>query len=44
MMTMNVSIFKLYQEGSITLEDALACTDNENELQQMMRGAFHGSN
>ena len=29
--------------GQFTLEDALAYSDNENELQQMVRGAFHGS-
>ena len=43
MQTMNMSIYKNYQEGIISLEDALAYSDNQNELQQMMRGAFHGS-
>lgn len=42
MQSMNMSLFRHYQEGRITMEDALAFSDNENELQQMMRGAFHG--
>jgi twitching motility protein PilT len=43
MQTMNMALYKHYQENSISLEDALAYSDNQNELQQMMRGAFHGS-
>lgn len=43
MQSMNMGIYKHYQEGSISIEDALAYSDNQNELQQMMRGAFHGS-
>jgi Tfp pilus assembly ATPase PilU len=43
MQSMNLSLFNHYQESTITLEDALAFTDNENELQQMVRGAYHGS-
>jgi len=44
MQTMNMALYKNYQEGNITLESALEFSDNQNELQQMMRGAFHGSN
>lgn len=43
MQSMNMSIFQHYQDGNISLEDALSYSDNQNELQQMMRGAFHGS-
>ncbi len=43
MQSMNMSLYQHYQEGSISLEDALSYSDNQNELQQMMRGAFHGS-
>lgn len=43
MQSMNLSLFNHYQAGHVTLDDALAFTDNENELQQMVRGAFHGS-
>lgn len=43
MQTMNASLFKYYQEGLISLDSALEFSDNQNELQQMMRGAFHGS-
>lgn len=43
MQTMNMALFKYYQDGIITAEDALENSYNDNELQQMMRGAFHGS-
>jgi twitching motility protein PilT len=43
MQTMNLALYRNYQEGNITLESALEFSDNQNELQQMMRGAFHGS-
>lgn len=43
MQSMNMSLYQHYQENNITLEDALIYSDNQNELQQMMRGAFHGS-
>ncbi|MBC7542979.1 MAG: type IV pilus twitching motility protein PilT [Candidatus Sericytochromatia bacterium] len=44
MQSMNLALFNHYQAHTITLEDANAFSDNENELQQMIRGAFHGSN
>ena len=43
MQTMNMSLFKNYQENVITVEDALEASYNKTELQQMMRGAFHGT-
>lgn len=43
MMSMNNSIFNYYQDEIISLDDALSFSDNPNELQRMMRGAFHGS-
>jgi twitching motility protein PilT len=43
MMAMNNSIFSHYQDEIISLDDALSYSDNPNELQRMMRGAFHGS-
>ena len=43
MMSMNNSIFGYYQDEIISLDDALSYSDNPNELQRMMRGAFHGS-
>ncbi|RYY00352.1 type IV pilus twitching motility protein PilT [bacterium] len=43
MQSMNMSLYQHYQEGNVSLEDALSYSDNQNELQQMMRGAFHGS-
>ena len=43
MQSMNSAIFALYQDEIISLDDALSYSDNPNELQRMMRGAFHGS-
>ncbi len=42
MCSMNMSLLSLYQSGAITAEAALAYSDTPNELEQMMRGAFHG--
>lgn len=44
MITMNESIYKLYEQGLITEEVALEYSDNKTELQQMIRGAYHGIN
>ncbi len=44
MLTMNMSLFKLAQDGQITEEEALNQTDDKNELKQMFRGVFHGTN
>lgn len=43
MLTMNMSLYNLVQDDLITKEEALEHTDNKMELQQMFRGAFHGT-
>lgn len=43
MITMNSSLFNLYEQGFITEEVATAYSDNKTELQQMFRGVFHGT-
>ena len=43
MVTMNMSLYSLVKEGLIAQEDALAISDNENELKQMLRGVYHGT-
>ncbi|MEB3187435.1 MAG: type IV pilus twitching motility protein PilT [bacterium] len=43
MQSMNMALFNLYQDDAISLDDALSYSENPNELQRMMRGAFHGS-
>lgn len=44
MLTMNMSLYKLAKEDLITEEEALEHSDNKNELKQMFRGVFHGTN
>ena len=43
MVTMNMSLFRLYEEGKITKETALYYSDSKPELEQMMRGVYHGA-
>jgi twitching motility protein PilT len=43
MITMNMSLFKLLKENIITEEEALNNSEDQNELKQMMRGAFQGT-
>lgn len=43
MQTMNQALFKYYESGAISFEDALHLSDNEQELHQWARGAYHGS-
>ncbi len=43
MITMNMSLFKLYQEGKISKETAIDYSDNKSEIEQMMRGVYHGT-
>ena len=43
MISLNISLFNLYKNGIISKEDALYFSDNKIELQQYMRGAYHGS-
>lgn len=44
MLTMNMSLFKLVQKEIITKDEALEKSDNKNELQQMFRGVYQGTN
>ncbi len=43
MTTMNMSLYKLYTEEKITKEIALTHSDNKPELEQLMRGIYHGT-
>jgi twitching motility protein PilT len=43
MTTMNMSLFKLYDEGKISKETAIAYSDNKQEIEQMMRGIYYGT-
>ena len=43
MITMNMSLYKLYEEGKISKETALYCSDEKSELEQMIRGVYHGT-
>ncbi len=42
MITMNTSLYQLYKAGIISAETAIEYSDNKNELQQMLRGMYHG--
>ncbi len=41
--SLNHSLHNAFRNGLITPEDALDTSENPTELQQMLRGAFHGS-
>ncbi len=43
MMSMNLSLFKLVKAGLITQEMALESSDTPNEMEQLLKGAFHGT-
>ena len=43
MVTFNMSLYNLYREGKITQEVALENSDNPNELRNMIKGAYSGS-
>lgn len=43
MITMNTSLYRLYEQELITEDIAMSYSDNKNELQQMFRGVFHGT-
>ena len=43
MITMNSSLYRLYEQDLITEDIAMSYSDNKNELQQMFRGVFHGT-
>ena len=42
MITMNMSLYQLYKAGIITATAAVEASDKKNELQQMLRGMYHG--
>jgi twitching motility protein PilT len=42
--SLNQSLYLACQNNFITVEDALAVSENVTEFQQMIRGAFHGTN
>ena len=43
MTTMNMSLYRLFNEGKISQEVALTYSDNKSELEQLMRGIYHGT-
>lgn len=43
MLTMNMSLFRLVDKNIITKEEALDKSDNKIELQQMLKGVYHGT-
>ena len=43
MITMNASIYRLLEQEAISEETAMAYSDNKTELQQMIRGVYHGT-
>ncbi len=43
MITLNMSLYEMFQRGDITKEAALSASSNKNELKQMLRGVFHGT-
>ncbi|MCE3236091.1 MAG: hypothetical protein K0Q50_2271 [Vampirovibrio sp.] len=42
--SLNHSLYWAYRNSLITADEALATSENPTELQQMIRGAFHGTN
>ena len=42
-MTFNQSLIRLFQAGNISLEDALAASDNPDDLKMQMRGITQGT-
>jgi twitching motility protein PilT len=42
-MTFNQSLFKLYERGDITREDALSTSDNPDEMEMLFRGIQRGA-
>ncbi len=43
MITLNMSLYSLVQKNVISKENALYYSDNKVELQQLFRGAYHGT-
>ena len=44
MLTLNMSLFKFVEKGVISQEDALAKSNDKNELEKMFKGVYHGTN
>ena len=42
-MTFNQSLIRLFQSGNVSLEDALAASDNPDDLKMQMRGITQGT-
>ena len=42
-MTFNQSLYKLFEKGTITREDALANSDNPDEMEMLFRGIQRGA-
>ena len=43
MISLNISLFHLYKAGIITKETAIQASDNKIEMQQYIRGVYHGA-
>lgn len=43
MITMNMSLLQLIKEGFISKETAIEVSENKVEIEQMLRGAYHGT-
>ena len=43
MMTLNTSLTTLVKQGKLTEKEALAVSEDENELNKMIKGAFTGT-
>ena len=43
MITMNMSLFQLIKEDLISKDIAIEASDNKVEIEQMLRGAYHGT-
>lgn len=43
MITMNMSLFQLIKENLIDKDTAIEASDNKVEIEQMLRGAYHGT-
>jgi twitching motility protein PilT len=42
--SLNYSLYSAYRNNLISADEAIAASENPTELQQMIRGAFHGTN
>ena len=43
MISLNISLFHLYKAGIISKETAIQASDNKIEMQQYIRGVYHGA-